>query len=375
MVAILDQGEDHVLALDGLGEPQRMLPRHVGVAAALEDADRCVDRHRRVQDGPALTVLEQGQSWGWESTRAVLCFVVAAIGADAFVASEARMGTNALIPLKLFTIKPAAVTIVASVIVGIGMFGAMMLLPLYMQIVHGASPTKSGFMMLPMVGGMMTASVSSGLIISRTGRTRFFPIFGSTIMAIGMFLLTRIDADSRLWLVMIFIAIIGYGVGNCMQPLILTVQSSVPPTAIGVATSSATFFRQIGGTIGVAVFLSMLFSSVGGNISTAMKDELPAVAQSVQAGKFVPNATDKKVLSGDKRLLASVAKNSAVINDMSPPVAHPFKVGFADSMTPAFWTGGGLAVLALLVLLLMPEVELRQTSAMAERAAAAAPDA
>jgi len=324
---------------------------------------------------PMLTVLEQGQGWGWGSARSVLCFAVAAVGVAAFVASEARMGTNALIPLKLFTIKPAAVTIVASVIVGIGMFGAMMLLPLYMQIVHGASPTKAGFMMLPMVGGMMTASISSGLVISRTGRTRFFPIFGSSIMAVGMFLLTQIDADSRLWLVMIFIAIIGYGVGNCMQPLILTVQSAVPPTAIGVATSSATFFRQIGGTIGVAVFLSMLFSSVGGNISSAMKDELPAVSQSVRSGTLVPNTTDKRVLAGDKHFLAGVAKNSAVINKMSPPVAHPFKVGFSDSMTPAFWTGGGLAVLALLVLLLMPEVELRQTSAMAERAAAAAADA
>jgi len=321
---------------------------------------------------PLLTVLEQGQSWGWGSARAIACFVIAAIGLVSFVGAEAKMGLNALIPLKLFTIKPAAVTIVASVIVGMGMFGAMMLLPLYMQIVHGASPTKSGFMMLPMVAGMMTASISSGRIISKTGRTRMFPIFGSAIMALGLFLLTRITADSHLWMVMIFMAIIGYGVGNCMQPLILTVQSSVPPTAIGVATSSATFFRQIGGTIGVAVFLSMLFSTVGGNISGALKDELPAVAQSVKAGTLKPNAADKLVLAGDKGFLAGVAKNSEVINQMSAPVAHPFKVGFAESMTPAFWTAGGLAVLAFLVLLLMPEVELRQTSAMAARAAASA---
>ena len=318
---------------------------------------------------PLMTVLEQGQGWGWSSTRAILCFAVAAVGVAAFVIAEAKMGLNALIPLKLFTIKPAAVTIVASVIVGIGMFGGMMLLPLYMQIVHGASPTESGFMMLPMVGGLMLASISSGLIISRTGRTRFFPIMGSAIMAIGMFLLAQIDADSRLWLVMIFIAIVGYGVGNCMQPLILTVQSSVPPTAIGVATSSATFFRQIGGTIGVAVFLSMLFSAVGGNISGALKEELPAVSAAVNSGQLTPNASDQKVLSGDSSFMEGVAKNSAVINELSPPIAHPFKVGFADSMTPAFWTGGGLGVLAFLVLLLMPEVELRQTSAMAERAA------
>jgi MFS family permease len=324
---------------------------------------------------PLLTVLEQGQGWGWGSGRAVLCFVVAAAGLLMFVVAESQMKLNALIPLRLFTIRPAAVTIVASVIVGMGMFGGMMLLPLYMQIVHGASPTKSGFMMLPMVAGMMTASISSGKIISRTGRTRLFPIFGSLIMAVGMFLLATIDADTHLWLVMIFMAIVGFGVGNCMQPLILTVQSSVPPTAIGVATSSATFFRQIGGTIGVAVFLSLLFSAVGGNIASSMRQELPPVVQAVKAGTFHPNATDRKVLGGDTSFVAGLAKNSSGINDLSAPVAHPIKEGFAESMTPAFWTAGGLAVLAFLVLLLMPEVELRQTSAMAERAAAAAAEA
>jgi MFS family permease len=149
------------------------------------------------------------------------------------------------------------------------MFGGIMLLPLYMQIVHGATPTQSGFLMLPMVAGLMTASVTSGRIISRTGRTRTFPIVGSALMAVGMFALTTISADTHLWMVMLMMLVVGYGVGNCMQPLVLTVQSSVPPTSIGVATSAATFFRQIGGTIGVAVFLSMLFGGVGADITHA----------------------------------------------------------------------------------------------------------
>jgi MFS family permease len=250
------------------------------------------------------------------------------------------------------------------------MFGGMMLLPLYMQIVHGATPTEAGFMMLPMVAGMMTASITAGRIISRTGRTRLFPIFGSLTMGVGMLLLAQIDADTRLWLVMLFMAVVGYGVGNCMQPLILTVQSSVPPTAIGVATSSATFFRQIGGTIGVAVFLSMLFGAVGGNIQDEIKAELPSVAAAAKAGDFQPNATDQKVLSGDTELLSGLTEDSSAINEMSEPVAHPIKQGFAESMTPVFWSASGLGLLAFLVLLLMPEVELRQTSAMAARAAA-----
>src|SRR4051794_27688627 len=183
---------------------------------------------------PLLTVLEQGRQWGWDSGRSITAFAIAAVGLVLFVVVEARMGDAALIPLRLFTIRPAVITVIASVIVGMGMFGGMMLLPLYMQIVHGATPTQSGFLMLPMVAGLMTASITSGRIISRTGRTRIFPIFGSALMALGMFALTTISADTHLWLVAIMMLCVGYGVGNCMQPLMLTMQSSVPPSAIGM---------------------------------------------------------------------------------------------------------------------------------------------
>ncbi|UDY24501.1 MDR family MFS transporter [Nocardioides sp. Kera G14] len=318
---------------------------------------------------PLLTVAEQGQDWGWGSGRALLCFIVGAVGLVLFIAAEAFMGRDALIPLSLFKIRAAAVTVVASVLVGMGLFGGMMMLPLYMQIVHGASPTQSGLLMLPMVVGLMSAAMISGRITSKTGRPRIFPIIGSLFMALGMFLLTTISADTHLWVVMLFMLIVGYGVGNCMQPLILTVQSAVPPQAIGVATASATFFRQIGGTIGVAVFLSVLFSTVGGNISSAMKDELPKVAAQVQAGTLTPNAVDKQVLSGDSSLLAGIQKDSSVINDMSAPVAHPFKVGFADSMTHVFVMIVGIGLLAFLVLLFMPEVVLRETNAASAAAA------
>jgi len=314
---------------------------------------------------PWLTVAEQGESWGWGSGRALACFVIGAVGLVMFVVAEAMTKDDALIPLRLFKIRAASVTIVASVIVGMGLFGGMMMLPLYLQIVHGATPTESGLLMLPMVVGMMSASLVTGRLISRTGRPRMFPIFGSLLMAVGMFLLTRITADSHLWLVMIFMLVVGYGVGNCMQPLILTVQSAVPPREIGVATASATFFRQIGGTIGVAVFLSVLFSTVGANIGDAFHDEGPAIQQAVRQGDFTPNPLDKQVLSGDPRITAEFNKDSSIINEMSPRVAHPFKVGFSESVTHVFWIVAGIGILAFGVLLLMPEVVLRQTSAAA----------
>jgi MFS family permease len=319
---------------------------------------------------PLLTVLEQGRQWGWGSPRSVTAFAIAAVGLVLFVVVEARMRDAALIPLRLFTIRPAAITVVASVIVGMGMFGGMMLLPLYMQIVHGATPTESGFLMLPMVAGLMTASITSGRIISRTGRTRIFPIFGSALMALGMFALTTISADTHLWVVAIMMLFVGYGVGNCMQPLMLTMQSSVPPEAIGMATSSATFFRQIGGTIGVAIFLSMLFGSVGANITQSFQDAKPQIAALSQDPGFKPSALDRQVLEGDRSVFAQVQDDSSIIERMNPVLAHPFKAGFADSIASVFWVSGGLAVLAFLVLLLMPEVELRQQSASAAAAAA-----
>lgn len=318
---------------------------------------------------PLLTVLEQGREWGWDSSRSVTAFALAAVGLVLFVAVEARMGDAALIPLHLFTIRPAAITVVASVIVGMGMFGGMMLLPLYMQIVHGATPTESGFLMLPMVAGLMTASITSGRIISRTGRTRLFPIVGSGLMALGMFALTTISAGTHLWVVAIMMLVVGYGVGNCMQPLLLTMQSSVPPSAIGMATSSATFFRQIGGTIGVAIFLSMLFGSVGANITQAFQDAKPQIAALAQDPSFTPSGIDEQVLRGDRSVFARVQDDSSIIEQMDPVLAHPFKEGFADSIASVFWVSGGLGVLAFLVLLLMPEVELRQQSASAAAAA------
>jgi MFS family permease len=323
---------------------------------------------------PLLTVLEQGHGWGWGSARSLVLFAIAAFGLVLFIAVEARMKLNALIPLTLFTIRPAAVTIVASVIVGAGLFGGMMLLPLYMQIVHGASPTKAGFMMLPMVAGMMSASLIAGKVISRTGRTRTFPIGGSLVMALGMFLLAQIDADSHLWTVMLFMAVVGFGVGNCMQPLILTVQSSVPPTAIGVATSAATFFRQIGGTIAVAVFLTMLFGAVQPNMRDAFAEARTQPEFQAAAQRALTEPADSlvhRLAAGDPTVLAGINEDSSIINHLDPALAHPIKVAFAESMTPIFWCAAGLGILAFLVLLLMPEVELRATSASAARAAAA----
>ena len=241
---------------------------------------------------PLLTVAEQGREWGWDSARSITAYVVGGLGLIAFYLAERAMGDAALIPLRLFRIRAAAITILASVAIGAAMFGGILILPLYMQIVHGASPTMAGLLMLPMVLGMMTGAMVSGNIIARTGRTRVFPRVGSALLVIGLLLLSTTSADTSLLVIDLFMLVLGVGLGNCMQPLLLIMQSAVPPSEIGVATSSATFFRQIGGTLGVAVFLSILFSTVGGNIA----DEFEKAAQTpaFQAGRRQPDSSRRR---------------------------------------------------------------------------------
>jgi hypothetical protein len=284
-----------------------------------------------------------------------------------------------MIPLRMFQMRPVAVGIGANVITGMALFGGVLVLPLYMQIVHGASPMKSGFLMLPMVVGMMSASIISGQVISRTGRIRGFPIFGSALSALALLALSRITADTALPLVMVLMLLMGYGLGNCMQPLLLILQSAVPPRDIGVATASATFFRQIGGTIGVALFLSILFGRVGGNIGDALHSasSTPQFQQAVQHPvtpldhQFVQSLQSH----GHSQLLGQVTDDSSFIGKLSPALAHPFKVGFAESMDLVFLCAGLIGLLAFLTLLLMPKVELRATSASAAVRSESAPTA
>ena len=198
--------------------------------------------------------------------------------------------------------------------------------------------------MLPMVVGMMSASIISGQVISRTGRIRPFPLIGSALICIALFLLSRITADTDLLLVMAVMFGLGYGLGNCMQPLLLILQSAVPPRDIGVATSSATFFRQIGGTLGVAIFLSVLFGSVGGQHQDL--DHLGVADPGVPAGRADGVAErdplDRQVAEAFLHptpgggVLAQVQNDSSIIQQMPPVARHPFKVGFAESMDTVF---------------------------------------
>jgi EmrB/QacA subfamily drug resistance transporter len=240
---------------------------------------------------PLLIVVEQGRAWGWGSAGAIACYVIGGLGLVAFIVIEALMKDDAIIPLKLFRSGTFSMATVLGILVGFAMFGAMMTIPLYMQIVVGMNPTESGLSMLPLIVGLMLASLASGQITARTGKYRIFPVLGTLFTAVGFFSLTLIRYETPLWQIFVGMFVLGLGLGQLMQPLTLASQNSVDPHEMGVASSAATFFRQIGGTLGTAVMLSVLFSLLPANIlhATADKANLTAALDTaldpVQAGK------------------------------------------------------------------------------------------
>jgi MFS family permease len=266
---------------------------------------------------PLLLVAEQGREWGWTSAGSIACYVIGGVGLVSFIFIERAMKENAIIPLRLFHSSTFSMATVLGFLVGFAMFGAMLTLPLYLQLVTGLTPTESGFATLPMVGGLMIASIVSGQIVARTGKYRIFPITGTFVTACGYLVLTFMTFDKPLWFLMIAMFLIGLGLGQLMQSLTLASQNSVPPQDMGVATSSATFFRQIGGTLGTAVLLSVLFAVMPLNITTAM--------------------TNKADLTSalDAALTPSVAQNPAnagVMQQLWNPIVTPVKAQMQASL-------------------------------------------
>ncbi|MGA0567718.1 MDR family MFS transporter [Rathayibacter sp. KR2-224] len=269
---------------------------------------------------PLLLVAEQGRTWGWTSFASIACYVIGAVGVVAFLVIESLMKDDAIIPMKLFRSGTFSMATVLGVLVGFGMFGAMLTIPLYLQIVVGLSPTASGFALIPMVVGLMIAALSSGQITARTGHYRIFPITGTLFTAIGFVFLTFLKYDSPLWFLMVGIFIIGLGLGQLMQTLVLASQNSVKATDMGVASSAATFFRQIGGTLGTAIMLSVLFSALPGNIINASADKA-TLSSALDA------ALDPAV--------ATAPHNAGIMKQLWNPIVEPIEANVQKELDQA----------------------------------------
>ena len=321
---------------------------------------------------PLLVIAEQGRIWGWLGGRAMLCYAIGLIGFGLFLLSERSYGDDALLPLRLFRGKTFAIGSSLNLLIGMGMFGGLAALPLYLQIVKGHTPTESGLLMLPLIAGLMSGSILSGQFISRTGRYKIFPVMGSMLLVAGMLLLAQISPETSLVWVGIFSLIFGLGLGFNMQTLVLAIQNAVPPRDMGVATSSATFFRQMGGTLGTAVFLSVLFSTVGGKIAAAFRtaSATPEFKAALADPAVRSNPANKPIFD----MLAGTGMpsidDSSFISKLDPRLARPFTEGFANSMDLVFTLGAGVLAIALVVVLFLPEEPLRTVSGLPARAAA-----
>jgi len=327
---------------------------------------------------PLLLVAEQGREWGWSSPGAFACYVIGVAGIIAFVVVERSMGDDALIPLKLFRNPTFSMATVLGVLVGFGMFGALLTVPLYLQLVNGATPTESGFQMLPMIAGLMISSIVAGQLISRTGKYKIFPITGTAFMALGFFWFTNLSFDKPYWFMMIGMLLVGLGLGQLMQTLTIASQNSVGARDIGVATSASTFFRQIGGTLGTAVLFSVLFSRIPQTIASAFADSsLQGRAQAALADQSVltdpANASILKLYAaagnGDtSQVGGALDGNTSFLNTADRRLAAPFLDGFANATVTVFWVALVVVLVAFVLSFFLKATPLRQKSAIDEAA-------
>jgi EmrB/QacA subfamily drug resistance transporter len=313
---------------------------------------------------PLLIVAEQGRTWGWDSGRALVCYAVGAIGLVLFILAERAYKDDALLPLRLFKNRSFSVGSVGSIVLGAGMFGGILLLPQYLQVVHGSSPTVAGLQMIPLVAGIMVGAMGSGIAISKTGRYKAFPLVGIVLIVVALVSMSFvINAHTSVWTLVPFMVLLGLGLGFNFQPVILAVQNAVNPREMGVATSSVTFFRQMGGTIGVAVFLSILFTRLATEIPKQIIAAAQASPAAAQQAQQLQQAGASTVLSDTTGIHAY------------PALVEPFNVGFSNVVSLGFLVAAAVVAIGFFVLWFLPEVPLRNPSGIQAQQEAAAGEA
>jgi EmrB/QacA subfamily drug resistance transporter len=271
-----------------------------------------------------------GTTWAWSSAQIVGLMVLSVLLVPLFVVVEGR-AAEPILPLMLFRNRTFSVTSSVGFIVGFALFGAVTYLPLYLQVTKGSSPTRSGLQLLPLMGGVLITSIVSGQLITRWGRYKVFPVVGTAVMAVGMFLLSTLGASSSVWHAALFALVLGLGLGMVMQVLVLAVQNAVDYSVLGVATSGSTLFRQVGGSIGVALF-GTIFAN---RLSNELASRLPA-------GAKLPKTTDPHT-----------------IGQLPPKVHAAFEGAFAAALQPVFLMAAGISLLAFALAWLLHEVPLR----------------
>ncbi|MER5268411.1 MDR family MFS transporter [Actinosynnema sp. NPDC002837] len=310
----------------------------VGVPGSRGTARPKIDYLGILLIGLAATGLTLVTSWGgveypWASPTIILMAVGSVIALGLFVLVENR-AAEPMLPMRLFRDRVFTVCVVLSFVVGFAMLGGVTFLPTYLQYVHGVSATQSGLEMLPLVLGLLVASITTGNVIGKTGRYRVFPLVGSLLMVGGLLLLSRLHPETSFWQASTYMLVLGLGVGMCMPVAMVVVQSTSSYEDLGVATSGVSFLRTLGSSFGVAVFGTVYASNLPANLAAAVPPGVdPAAAANVQALHALPDQ-----------------------------LKAPIIAAYADTLHLVFLSAAPVAAVAFLVALFLKEVPLRDTA-------------
>ena len=289
----------------------------------------------------------RGYDW---SNPALLALVIGTlVSIAAFIMVELR-AQEPLLPLRLFKNPTFTIATAIGLILGMGMFAALAFLPTFLQMSTGAGVTESGFLLLPMMVGVMFTAIGSGIAITKTGRYKIFPVVGLAITTAGVAWLTQITGDMSMWLFGAMIFVLGAGMGLVMQTIVLAVQNSVDPHEIGTATSTNNFFREIGAAVGTALFSTMF--------TTKLADNLAGVFAGAPAGS-----------GGDASSLTPAA-----VQALPEPVKTGVIDAFTNALAPSFWYLVPVIAVGFVLSLFLREVKLSDVAGMVARGEALAAD-
>lgn len=276
-----------------------------------------------------------GNEYAWGSAVIIGLFTASVLLLTAFVLVELR-APEPMLPMHLFRNPVFTVCSALSFIVGFAMLGALTYLPTYLQFVDGVSATMSGVRTLPMIVGLLGTSMLSGVVVSRTGRYRYFPIAGCGVMAVGLYLMSTMGPGTGVWLVSLYMFVLGLGIGLAMQVLTIAVQNTVPYHELGSATSGVTFFRTLGSSFGTAIFGTLYSGELGPNL-TAAAAESPRVP---------PEAVE----------------NPQALRELPGAQAAPFVDAYADTINYVFQWVAPVAAAGFVIAWFLKEVPLRDSA-------------
>jgi MFS family permease len=287
-----------------------------------------------------------GPQNGWTDPRTVLYLIAGLLLTVLFLFWEKR-AIEPILPLYLFKNHTFSLTSLLGAVIGAGMFGAIVMLPLYLQVVKGDSATTAGLKLIPLMLGILTTSIVSGKLISKHGHYKRFPVAGTFIMTAGILLMTRLEIDTPFWQISIYAVMVGAGLGLSMQTIVIALQNSIDFKDMGVATSSNTFFRSLGSVFGTAIFGSILTNRVGHYLES----------------NFAQLATSNPAaLSGfDMAKLDGISSNTAVLNTLPPEIKTTALEAFVSSFHIVFYAAAPVTAIGFLLALQLREMPLRST--------------